>query len=132
MVQRRQRPASASVSTSTRPRSLFWTEYEPENSGKGVGKERQLTKSKSSYGATDTYKNTEGEGDPTDPYGYRFLAGPSLLPSFHEEQQNKQKLREAKSRTCGPRIEAVRRKKWLILAIAGVAIVVGGLWYTFL
>lgn len=70
-----------------RPKSFFWSEAEAQRrevqADSATG---QPARPKSSYGAL------EGNCDPVneaDPYGYRALAGPALLPSFHEQQQQK-------------------------------------------
>jgi hypothetical protein len=131
MTQRPQRPASASVSSSIRPSSLFWTDYDAERSETGASKQGQQLKAKRSYGAMDSSGLPKEEEDPNDPYGYRFLAGPALLPSFHEEQQTKQKLKEVKSRTCGPRIEMIKKNRWVATTIVGLIITTGGMWYLF-
>lgn len=122
MSQRQARPASASISCSSRPSSLFWTapEAEPVQS-RGSGPR--------SYGTTETLASSAVEDDP---YGYQALAGPSLLPSFHEQQMKQQKEREVNSRTRGPSIAAIKRRGWLIVAVACAIVILGTLIYVLL
>lgn len=135
MLQRQQRPASTSVSASIRPSSLFWTDYAGEEQqaevvGQGTATNNRLIKSKSSYGAVESAPASYADDDP---YGYRAMAGPALLPSFHEQQREQQRHKEAKSRTCGPlRMVLCEKRHWLTAALVGLAVLVGGLWYVFL
>lgn len=62
-----------------------------------------------------------------DPYGYRQLAGPALLPSYHEEQQKQQRLREVNSRTCGPKIAMLQgRRSFFFAALCIIVMTVAG------
>lgn len=123
MSQCQARPASASISCSSRPNSLFWTASEVETAQSKMNLSR-------SYGSTETATtNCAAAAAAEDPYGYRALAGPSLLPSFHEQQLKQQKEREVNSRTCGPNIAMIKSRGWTIVVVAGVIFVLGCLLY---
>ena len=126
MLQRQARPASTSISNSSGPSSLFWTAQEADALQAGntnIAKRQQQR----SYGAVES-----SASNLDDPYGYRQLAGPALLPSYHEEQQKQQRLKQVNSRTCGPKIEMLRaRRSWAIAAL-GIVITVAGVLFIFL
>jgi hypothetical protein len=120
MSQLQARPASTSISNSSRPSSLFWTAT-PE-----VNESTSTLRKQKSYGAIESTINQD------DPYGYRALAGPALLPSYHEEQQKQQKLKEVNSRTCGPTIAVIQAKRWAIAMLLGLSIIMTGIIFVLL
>lgn len=82
--------------------SLFWTEISTEaaatdssaGAGAGTGKQTPLmTSASTTYGAVSLPASSSGTPRTTatypddDPYGYRSLAGPTLLPSYYSSQQ---------------------------------------------
>lgn len=115
---------SAAAASRLRPSSLFWTDIHAD-----LAAERQEESQApgASYGAARPNSlghaldhggdSARPPSDNDDPYGYRALAGPALLPSFHEQRraQAEQKKRMARSCTSTP-AAASSATRWLALA----------------
>ena len=72
------------------------------------------------YGTMTSSIGSEEE-DPSDPYGYRRLAGPALLPSYHEEHVVPRRLKRAKEKVWKSR----KVRVMLILGIGVVSVTMG-------
>ena len=136
--QANQRPLSANF----RPSSLFWTDIERRGSDGGrAGNEsgtstpripsRSASPALKTYGATDSPPNqTVGTPDEEDPYGYRALAGPALLPTFHERQKSKQAAASRTTSTLSALAPSCSSTSWI--SLLGLSIIVTGLLYLLL
>lgn len=126
MTQTSPRPASTSISASSRPSSLFWTESEAEPV---MVPTAQLANTKTTYGSTlESSKQPSND----DPYGYRAMAGPSLLPFYHEQHVKQQMESEAKNRSCVYKVRSVISWKALSIMLAGCVIIGMGALYLLL
>jgi hypothetical protein len=132
-----QRPLSATF----RPSSLFWTDIERRGSdggksGNESGTSTPRVPSRSASPALKTYGATEGPDqsvetpDEDDPYGYRALAGPALLPIFHERQKNKQAAASRSTSTLSAFTPSCSSTSWI--SLLGLSIIVTGLLYLLL
>lgn len=127
------RPPSPSVlAAPIRPSSLFWTEIGARHQSDGKKGETVTQNAENgqapsppprSYGAISS-ASIEQATTPNeeDPYGYRAMAGPALLPTFHERQQNREAAKSSMlaTRTCST-------SSWL--ALVGLSVLVIGLVY---
>ncbi|PWN35055.1 uncharacterized protein FA14DRAFT_160382 [Meira miltonrushii] len=130
-----QRPLSATF----RPSSLFWTDIERRGSdggqaGNESGTSTPRIPSRSASPAPRRYGATEDQSvetpDEDDPYGYRALAGPALLPTFHERQKSKQAAASRSSSTLSAFTPTCSSTSWI--SLLGLSIIVTGLLYLLL